>query len=109
MRSEACPPGTCERLPVPLHREPAAALAPRRADRRRVVSDLPSVGQDITEGMGLYRVIALAGGSLIEVESHTGIRLTIDWTNSGYRDPRNAWRLARVVLSEESERLKGGG
>ncbi len=56
---------------------------------------LPAVGQHITEGMGRYRVLALLGGSLLEVESHVGTRLTIDWLNSGYRDPHNAWRVAR--------------
>lgn len=58
-------------------------------------ADLPEVGQHITEGMGRYRVLAPAGGSLLEVESHFGSRLTIDWLNSGYRDPRHAWRVER--------------
>lgn len=55
---------------------------------------LPVVGQYITEGMGRYRVLALLGGSMLEVESHIGSRLTVDWLDSGYRDPHNAWRLA---------------
>lgn len=59
------------------------------------VTELPRVGEYITEGMGRYRVLALLGGSLLEVESHIGSRLTIDWLNSGYRDPRNAWRVER--------------
>lgn len=56
-------------------------------------AQLPRVNDVITEGMGLYRVLARAGGSRLEVLSHAGIRLTVDWTNSGYRDPRHAWRI----------------
>jgi hypothetical protein len=54
---------------------------------------LPSEGQFITEGMGRYRVISRMGGALLHVESATGVTLTINWNNSGYRDARNQWRV----------------
>ncbi|HKP08312.1 MAG TPA: hypothetical protein VJU58_13750 [Microbacterium sp.] len=55
----------------------------------------PEIGDVITEGMGRYRVIEHADGPRYRVRSlASGITLCIDWNDSGYRDPRNAWRLA---------------
>lgn len=56
---------------------------------------LPNISQLITEGMGFYRVLSHAGGTLLNVRSHTGFQLTIDYANSGYRSQSNAWRVVR--------------
>lgn len=53
------------------------------------------VGDIITEGMGLYRLTAHVEGTRFAATSLvSGVSLTIDVTNSGYRDTRHAWRLA---------------
>lgn len=54
---------------------------------------LPNVGDLITEGMGMYRVLAHLGGARLSVMSATGIMVVVDYANSGYRHPDNAWRV----------------
>ncbi len=55
-------------------------------------ADLPAVGKLITDGMGLYRVVSHVDETRLRVVSHTGVEIVIDYANSGYRDPINAWR-----------------
>jgi hypothetical protein len=57
------------------------------------MAPLPKVGDLVTEGMGICVVRALLGGTRLSVESHaSGVQIYIDWEDSGYRSPSNAWR-----------------
>ncbi len=74
---------------------PSVELAKAAIDAVHTLADiLPAVGGFITEGMGTYRVLAHLGGTRLRVMSRVGICLEIDYADSGYRDPRNAWRPA---------------
>lgn len=77
--------------------EMAARIAKARESGAKAARVLPVIGDLVTEGMGLYRVLKQLEGRQLLVESHVGIRVTIDWDDSGYRDPANAWRVSPKV------------
>ena len=64
---------------------------------------LPNIGDLITEGMGMYRVLARLKGTQLSVMSVTGIKIVVDYADSGYRNPSNAWRIL-VTLRSATDR-----
>lgn len=59
-----------------------------------MASPMPKIGDRVTEGMGIYVVRALLGGTRLSVSSQaSGVWIAINWADSGYRSPNNAWRL----------------
>jgi len=65
-------------------------------------NELPAVGQTITENMGIYEVLKIAGRKLLVRSGASGVQTWINWDDSGYRDPRNAWR----ALSPKSSKAR---
>lgn len=62
--------------------------------RKHVCVDSLRVGDVITESMGAYRVDRHLGGTRYLVTSAvSNVPIEIDTADSGYREPRNAWRV----------------